>query len=422
MRVSTITLQNLAIGYVCLWILSPPLAYGTLYRLAAFAAMAGWLLVETMRTQGIIRRPTLPVLLTGIYIVYTVVFEYLTGGTRGLIANSQFYIMLFFVLVYQSRRNDPQSMTGLFWLVIGLMALWMTTTYTALTGDNARAMRNLVRSSDETRELIEQGVGGYWMAYGAVLMLPCLLGLILSRHRFVYDRLPKVLRWFPFVARPLIYYVAGLSTLIILFSQFSTAVFLMTLGILSVVVFWRFNLVRSVFLVVAALVFLFFWRDFLHMLLELLRPLALGTNYVIKVDALLESLRLNEATGAASDRIERYWRSILLFAENPLIGVLSYADVGKHSTFLDAFARWGAILGTILVYVMTFHTLRDVRRRQGAFGVAIGTLIATFGVLGLNKHFSAVGIILFIVYPVVMSYLREASEPEADVMPEVRHA
>jgi hypothetical protein len=37
--------QNVAVAYVCLWATSPLLAFGTVYRLAAVAAVALWALL-----------------------------------------------------------------------------------------------------------------------------------------------------------------------------------------------------------------------------------------------------------------------------------------------------------------------------------------------------------------------------------------
>jgi hypothetical protein len=144
--------------------------------------------------------------------------------------------------------------------------------------------------------------------------------------------------------------------------------------------------------------------------LQVLREIVYGTNYAIKIDDLIFSLSSNSLTGSAGERGERYWRSLVLFFENPLIGTLSYADIGKHSTFLDHLAQWGIFFGGILFYLISFLQwggMRQSTRIKGEFGIAIGSLIAVMAVFGLNKHFASAGIFLFIIYPVIFWAIKQ---------------
>jgi len=149
---------------VCVWALTPQLGHSAAARLVSVGAVGLWLLIEAWRPHGIVRATTLPVVLMFVFSIYTLVFEVLTHGASGIVSRIQLYIMLFFLLAQQARRNEMESLYPVFWLVIGLNVIWMTTTFTFLSTVDARAMRVLVRSTVEAEELSSQGVGGYSMA------------------------------------------------------------------------------------------------------------------------------------------------------------------------------------------------------------------------------------------------------------------
>lgn len=386
----------------------PQLAYSDIARMLSLLAVGIWLIIEASRVRGVMRRPTLPLLALFVFVSYTLLFEFLTHGLGGIVGRVQLYIMLFFLIVQQARRNNLRSLDATFWLVIVLTAVAMTTTYAFMITVDARAMRTIVRSSQEAQDLIGQGIGGYAMAYGAVLMLPALM--VFSFRPSLIDRVgaPFVLRLFPFVPRLLIWYLTCLSVLLVLSSQFATAVLILTVCTMAVTVLWRATAFRVFFAVVLLFLLLFFGKEILIEILTYLAPLVEGTNYSLKVNDLLALLQSDDIAGTVEDRVERYDRSLGLFLHNPLTGVLYFNDLGKHSALLDAFARWGALIGAILLYLVIFRQIRALRSLSsvpGGAGAAFGTLIAVLMVFGLNNVFMAAGIIIYIVYPLLFDVL-----------------
>lgn len=129
-----------------------------------------------------------------------------------------------------------------------------------------------------------------------------------------------------------------------------------------------------------------------------------GTNYANKMRDLLDSFQYNVALGTVDLRLERYFRSISLFVDSPVWGVMANDDLGKHSQLLDAFAQWGAGLGFILLYLIGYVQLRVLRTSNnfysGSSGAAVGGLVAAIVVFGSNNAMMSSGIILYIVYPV----------------------
>ena len=74
--------------------------------------------------------------------------------------------------------------------------------------------------------------------------------------------------------------------------------------------------------------------------------------------------------------------------------------MGKHSTVLDLFARWGVVVGAIFLYIATFIPRKYWRGSfsvPGGFGLVLGALVATLAVLTLNKGVAATGAVLFLV-------------------------
>lgn len=403
----------------------PQLAYSDIARMLSLLAVGVWLVIEASRVRGVMRRPTLPLLALFVFVPYTLLFEFLTHGPGGIVSRVQLYIMLFFLVVQQARRNNLRSLDTIFWLVIILTAVAMTTTYIFMITVDARVMRTIVRSSQAAQDLIEQGVGGYAMAYGAVLMLPVLT--VLSLRPALIDRLgaPSILRLFPIVPKLLIWYVTGLSILVVISSQFATAVMILAICMVVVFFLWRVSVFRILLAILILCVLLFFAEAVLIEVLVYLAPLVEGTNYELKINDLLASLQTDGAGGTVGDRVERYSRSLALFIGNPFTGVLYFTDVGKHSTLLDTFARWGVLIGAILLYLVTFlqvRALRSLSSMRGGAGAALGALIAVVMVFGLNNAFMAAGIIIYIIYPPIFDALGQSQfrQQKADLA--VSHA
>jgi hypothetical protein len=366
---------------------------------------------ELSRAGSALRTPSPPLILLGAYLIYVVTMELFTHGTDGLNRELHLYIMLFFLLVYQSQRNSVENLNIVVWSVLALSAVWMTWTYFFLSTVDARAMRMLVRSTEETAEFIEMGIGGYGMAYAAVLLLPVLTILSLKPRLIQLLDPPKILLSIPYLPQMIVWYTATMCVLLILSSQFTTALLAAVFSVITLVALWQVSIPRIALLILIAVSFFAFGETLILAILKALTPLAEGTNYALKLHDIISTIEFDAASGSAEERTDRYYRSIELFLEYPLTGVLYYSDLGKHSTILDAFARWGVLFGGILTYLVFFlpiSALRSGNLVPGGAGAALGTIVAIFFVLVFNKHFAAAGIVIFIVYPAVFNVLKSA--------------
>lgn len=424
-KVSPVLIQDGCVSVICIWMFLPQLAYSEVVRALSLGAVGLWLLMELYKPRGIVRVPTFPVLMVFIFTLYTLSFELLTHGVAGVLSRVQIYIMLFFLLVHQSRRKSLSSLKNIFWLVVILLAVSMTMTYLFLLTNDARAMRTVVRSTDAAHEMLEQGVGGLSMSYGAALLLPVLTVISLRPRVISLLSPPRLLRLSPVLPVFIVWYITILSFLIVLASQFSIVILTTVVSTSVALILWRLTSVRLLAIIFVCVFLLFLGQEFLVSALNYLRPLAEGTNYINKIDDVLYGLQVGEAQGAASDRVERYLRSISLFLDSPIFGVLYYTDIGKHSTFLDGFARWGGGIGWVQVFLVSFIPFRACKSLsgvEGGEGAALGALVAVIMVLTFNKHFMSAGVIIFILYPFVFAALQNSKIILKGTRKEARHA
>lgn len=403
MKFSVIGIQNAAIGYVCLWATAPVLAYGDTYRWAAAGAVALWALLEAGRPRGIILNPTLPSILAAFYALYTGITELLIGPDRNIDTHIQLWIILFFVIFYESRRNLVYTMAPIFWLMVATLPIWLYTTYTAFDKYGSHTARHLVRSSDISRELTSEGVGGYSLVYSAVIMIPICISLLVNRKRLIGRRIEGLADIFGQSRSFAMFFVAltlALSIVVVLRAGYSIALILAIACAITSLLFRRGGAAPLMFAPLILMGGYLFIEMSLVPILTALQPLVQGTPYAIKVRDIILTLATDQSQGSFDDRWSRYSRSFIIFLENPLFGVISYRDVGKHSSYLDALARYGIAVGPLLMYIFLYLPARMIRASKDNIGLPLSVFVVAAIFPLLNNVFSAFGVMLFIMAPV----------------------
>jgi hypothetical protein len=159
--------------------------------------------------------------------------------------------------------------------------------------------------------------------------------------------------------------------------------------------------------------------------LGLLQDVAVGTEYDAKLRDIRDSLEGGRNIGAVDARAERYTRSFKLFLENPVIGTLTFDDVGKHSAVLDRFAQYGFGIGLLFLALLAYMPIRMIRSSSVPIGLTIAFLVVAVGFPMLNNVFMSWGLILYVfsrgaVSVMQSSGVRNANTPKPRVM--VGHA
>ena len=385
-----------ALAYLIVWVLSPPLAYGTGWRVLAALAMLLWLALDTLAPRSVLRKPNWPVLGMVVFVLYSAFIEGLVPDSAGINQQFQIWIMLFFLLVGEShRRGRSDEAKFCFWVVLIVLPVWELATLWGISTIAADVSRTISRSSQEARELAGQGIGGYNFIYVVVLCLPFLAHLVfrpVSRK----GRGQQQLRWQRRIIRLLIICNFVLSILVVIRAGYSIALILSAFAILSVLlVRSRRSIPLAMSLCLVGLLVLTA-AIALQPALRALQGATSGTEYSAKVRDIQASLEDEKSTGSVEGRTERYIRSVHGFIENPVLGTLTFDEVGKHSAILDRFAQYGLGFGLLFLALLIHVPLRVARSSQVPIGLALAFLIVAVGFPLLNPVFMSWGLVLFV--------------------------
>jgi len=258
--------------------------------------------------------------------------------------------------------------------------------------------RTLIRSSEVTVQASKSGVGGFSFIYALLIYIIAVMALL--KKRFEEKKNFSI-------ASSFLLFSVILAMLVVLKAEYSTAVILMVLSV-SFFLFHTKSIHRNIIIflvfILAYLVLKSFVVDFLHFLLQF----AEGTNYYFKLEDMITSLNTSEAVGTASDRIERYFRSINIFLENPLVGIWSLNTVGKHSLILDTFAQFGFFAGVTLIYILFSIPYRILRTHKRNRTLALTVLFLIIALSSLNNVSMAYGFMFYLFYPYIIQRLENA--------------
>lgn len=397
MKFRITNIQNYAIAYVSLWATAPVLAYGTTYRALAVVSVLLWAALELVRKGSIFSRPTLPVVLIGVYIAYSLLVEYATD--RDYTSLFQTYILLFLILVFESRKSRLDSLRPIFWLVVLTLPIWLYRTYVGIDEIDSNLARVIVRSSVSAEEFAGQGLGGYGLVYSMVLLIPMLITMVLRRHEFDF----RVWKFSLGITRPILVGILALNILLgmglIWRAGYTIAAVLMLLSVIITFVVRRQStghllLVGSMSLIIFAVLLIN-----LPTLLQQLTPLVKGTAYEPKVADMILSLDLDAARGTVESRSAKYATSIETFLDNPIIGSLSSEGIGGHSAILDRLGRYGVVFGGIFSYLYFYSLITMMRVPSRTTNMLFGMFFAAAVLAILNTVSGVFGVILFILMP-----------------------
>ena len=391
---SAVFLRRASLAYLIVWVLSPPLAFGAIWRVFAVIAMMLWLALDTLSQRSVLLKPNWPVLGTAMYVVYSVFIEWLIPDKAAINQQFPIWIMLFFLLVGEShRRGSSSDAQFCFWVVLLVLPLWSFATLWGINNISADVSRTMSRASEEARELAAQGIGGYGYIYTVVLCVPFLAELAL-RGRKEWNL--GQTKWLRRLARLLIWGNFLLASLLVLRAGYTIALVLSAFAILSVALIRSRRTLPFAISICFVGVLVVLAGVALKPSLRAIEGVTVGTEYASKVRDIRTLLEEDQSTGTVEGRAERYARSIRLFLENPVIGTLKFDDVGKHSAILDRFAQYGILFGLVFLALLVHVPIRVMRSSGAPVGLALAFLIVAVGFPMLNTVFMSWGLILFV--------------------------
>ncbi len=392
---ASVLLRRAALAYLIVWVLSPPLAFGMIWRALAIVAAFAWLMFDIRWARSVLLRPNLPIIGVIAFVIYTLIIETSVPDSASVDRHIQLGVMLFFLLIGESlSRGRDGDARFCFWLVLLVLPIWMTTTLMGIEYIAADVARTISRSSDEARMLAGQGIGGYGFVYTVLLCLPFLAHFTMdsrARQCLVEGSLLRKR-----LARLLVALNFALACALLLKAGYSIALLLAGLSIaLVVLVRSRRGLPFAISIVASGLLVLM-TAIALPPALRGLESMAKGTEYEAKIRDLQESMVDGRSTGSVETRAERYERSLRLFLEHPLVGTLMFDDVGKHSAILDRFAQYGVVVGALFFFLIAYYPLRMLRDTRVPIGLGLSFAFVAIMFPMVNNVFMSWGLILYV--------------------------
>lgn len=310
-------------------------------------------------------------LLTLFFIIITFIINYISSDKAYIIRHLQLYVFLALtyvsaIVLYLSLEKKKNIILTI--LVFNLIAL--VGTYFGLLIDD-HAARALSKSGDGAIDLTEQGVGGYGTIYSNVVLIPILFYL---KTKIISSRL-KIIIWLNII----------IGIIVVIKANYLIAVLLIVFQLLAFL-YIKTKGVNKVFLFVSVFFGIIFIVTNVDYIENATGELVEGTTYAIKHRDFFKQINGQESEyGSVSSRAERYQRSFKMIFINPITGVLSYDDIGKHSNILDQLAQYGIVFFSLFIYLLIYLPLQIMKREIEKKHIII--FITTVLLLGLLNNY-----------------------------------
>ena len=393
-------IQTIAVLYIVVWSISPPLQLDMIYRLIALGCAGIWMFLWVFRQNPfVIEKDQL-------YAVYFLFFVVLVayiqdGDIDGIIQQIAIYLMVIFYIMNISYRGKLHYLNIIVPVVLILLIIWNFKTFEALLDDPSIA-RKIVRNDEATYEFLRKGIGGYSLVYPQVIIFPAILAWLLTAFK-------NNKAYFLLGALWLVSYV-----LMILNAGYSIAIFTTLVGALLLFFYNGDSSVKavivSIVLFVGAIACIIYVDGFRNWLLEVFD----GTAVAKKINDLTASTDSGEASGSWSLRIYAYGSAISKIIKYNVFGGLWRMGNTGHSAVLDNVAKYGLVGGymflKILYSVPNYYKKKYSDSRMKRFVTA--TFVTVLLVSILDSFTYSFMAMLFIVLPLLLENIIEWKEVE----------
>lgn len=320
-------IQKIAVLYLVVWTISPPLQIGSIYRLLALACAGVWFVIWFIRENPVVLgKEQVGAILFLMVVIGVTYFE--KSSLSNILKQIAMIMLVICFLMNHFYKERWDELSGLIPIVLILLIIWNSNTINALIEDPTIA-RRLVRDDESTYEMLEQGIGGYSLVYPQVCICPVILAWVIKAYN-----------------NNKIYFAVGVTWLVtyvwmISIAGYSIAIFASAVGAF-LLLFYRGKSGIAAF-IVAAIIFIgimaaiMYVDSFRNQLLEFFD----GTAVAKKINDLVSTSETGETGESIQVRINAYSSSITDIIKYPIIGSLWRESGGGHSAFLDTFSKYG---------------------------------------------------------------------------------
>lgn len=387
------TVQALALLYIAVWTLSPPLEIDLTYRFLALGAAGVWAAIWLLRNNPI--KLDGMQMLSFLFLFLVVMVSYgESGDFENVIRQIPYFMLVICFLMNGFYKDKWHELMWLVPVVLILLSVWNFKTFSALLEDPTLA-RRLVRNDEEIYPYLRQGIGGYSLVYPQVCVFPGALAFVLKAFKN-----NKVL--FAISSVWLVSFI-----LLIFNASYSIALFASVAGAILLFFYRGKSPVAAfivAFLMLVAIMFSILYIDgFRNFLLEMFD----GTAVAHKINDLVATSEGGEAEGSIAARMTRYMSSVRKIFTYPVIGALWRDNGGGHSVFLDTFAKYGLpgiiYFSKALYSVPTYYT----RNYNHSFikQAANASLVVLLIVSLLDSFTYSFYCIIMIILPLFFEYI-----------------
>lgn len=333
-------IQKIAVLYLIVWTVSPPLQIDTIYRLVALACAVLWAAIWFIREKpvslGKEQVGTLFFLIAVVGIIYYEQREF-----DKILKQIALIMLVICFLINYFYSDKWDELSGIIPIILILLIIWNSNTANALIEDPTIA-RRLVRDDESTYEMLRQGIGGYSLIYPQVCISPAILA-------WTFKSFSNNKICFAIGAVWVIIYVRLLSV-----AGYSIAIFASVVGLL-LLLFYRGKSAVAAF-IVAALIFIAIMMSIMYVdsFREWLLEIFDGTAVAKKINDLVAATDTGETGESIQVRITAYRASVDNLIKYPIIGSLWRGSGGGHSAFLDITSKYGW-LGGYAFSMMFYH-------------------------------------------------------------------
>ena len=315
-------LEAVALLYIVVWTVSPPLQLDMIYRLLALGCAALLFLLNGLKM-------TTEQKIATVFVVLVAISAFISSRSlSGVVGQIAVYLLFLGYLMNSWYADDWDKFRWLIPVVLLLLAFWNFRSATMLATD-ASAARVIIRDTKEAQDYLRSGVGGYGLLYCQVCVSPAMLGWTLnawkpSKFRFLCGAVWAVtFYWFLWEAGYTIAIFAAVAGLAVLF-------FYKDKNVIPA-------LVISIVLVVL-IIYLICYNDTVR---NFLLKTFDGTKVAWKIQDITDTVNTGETADSITARIDRYTLSLKTMLQYPIIGSWWAGGHGGHSALLDAFALYG---------------------------------------------------------------------------------
>ncbi len=343
-------IQKIAVLYLVIWTVSPPLQVDLIYRLVALACAVLWVAIWFVRENPItLGKEQIGAVFFLIAVIVVVYFEkYDFSSIIKQIALIMLVICFMMTYFYDDKWDE---LSGIVPIVLILLTIWNYKTLNILIEDHTVA-RLLVRDDEATYEYLRQGIGGYSLIYPQVCICPLILAWTFKAF--------KNNKLFFIIGVAWAYTFVRLLEL----AGYSIALFASAIGLILLLFYRGKNVVLAfiitILMFVAIMASIMYIAPFREWILETFD----GTAVANKVNDLVSGSESGVTGDSIQFRIRAYSNSLIDMVKYPIIGSLWRESGGGHSALLDTTSKYGILGGyafAMMFYHVPFHYKHHVK-------------------------------------------------------------